>query len=86
VRQVVETDPRISDRNPIFQRIHTLGVGEHLAAGSAVRVLGAARGHVRPAPTVGEHTDEVLMDVLGLSSAAIGKLHDAAIVTGPEEG
>jgi 2-methylfumaryl-CoA isomerase len=86
VRQAVETDPRISDHNPIFERIHTMGVGEHLAAGSAIRVLGTARGHVKPAPSVGEHTDEVLMDVLGLSSTAIGKLHDAAIVAGPEEG
>ena len=30
----------------------------------------------RPAPLLGTHTDEVLADVLGLSTAEIGRLHD----------
>ena len=37
----------------------------------------------RRAPRLGEHTDEVLAEVLRLSSAEIGKLHDAGTVAGP---
>jgi 2-methylfumaryl-CoA isomerase len=32
------------------------------------------------APRLGEHSDEVLADVLGLSSGAIGRLHDEGVV------
>jgi len=37
-----------------------------------------------PAPLLGQHTDEVLLDVLGLDSGAVGRLHDAGIVAGAE--
>jgi 2-methylfumaryl-CoA isomerase len=40
----------------------------------------------RPAPRLGEHTDLVLAEVLGLSSAEIGRLHDKCIVAGPQDG
>jgi 2-methylfumaryl-CoA isomerase len=40
----------------------------------------AKRGPVRPAPRLGEHTGEVLAEVLGLSAAEIGRLHDQGIV------
>jgi 2-methylfumaryl-CoA isomerase len=34
------------------------------------------------APSLGAHTDEVLADVLRLTVAEIGKLHDAGLVAG----
>jgi 2-methylfumaryl-CoA isomerase len=37
----------------------------------------------RPAPLLGQHTDEILSGILGLSGAEIGKLHDAKVVAGP---
>jgi len=40
------------------------------------------RGDVRPAPRLGQHTDEVLADVLGMSGTEIGRLHDAGVVAG----
>ena len=36
------------------------------------------------APVLGEHTDEVLADWLGLSDADIGRLHDGGIVAGAD--
>ena len=41
-----------------------------------------ARGPVTPAPRLGQHTDEVLAEVLGLSGGEIAKLHDAGVVAG----
>jgi 2-methylfumaryl-CoA isomerase len=38
------------------------------------------RGDVRPAPRLGQHTDEVLAEVLGMSGAEIAKLHDSGTV------
>lgn len=83
VREALK-DPRVSEANPVFGRIRTAGVGEHLAAGSAVRISNVARDSIEPAPLLGQHTDEVLMDILGLGAAAVGKLHDAGLVAGPE--
>ena len=46
---------------------------------TALRKLSA-----KPAPLLGEHTDEILSNLLGLDSSAIGVLHDLGIVAGPE--
>jgi 2-methylfumaryl-CoA isomerase len=37
-----------------------------------------------PAPWLGQHTEEVLAQVLGLGLGEIGGLFDAGIVAGPE--
>jgi 2-methylfumaryl-CoA isomerase len=34
------------------------------------------------APSLGTHTDEILAEVLKLSSGEIGRLHDAGMVAG----
>ena len=36
----------------------------------------------RPAPFIGEHTDEILLE-MGVSPAEIGVLHDRRIIAGP---
>ncbi len=84
VRDLLAHDARVADSAEIFASIETPGVGRHRAAGTPVRVGGEERRTTRPAPLLGEHTDEVLQDVLGLDSAAVGLLHDAGVVAGPE--
>jgi 2-methylfumaryl-CoA isomerase len=84
VTDLIANDPRVSEANPLFHRMQTPGVGTHLAAANAVRATGAAPGSTGPAPLLGQHTDEVLSEVLGLDSGAIGRLHDRRIVAGPE--
>ena len=83
VRQTLATDPRVSDSNPVFERVETAGIGHHLAAGTSVRIAGVPRGRTQPAPLLGQNTDQILMDVLRLDAAAVGKLHDAGVVAGP---
>jgi len=83
--QAVQGDPRASLANPIFEQVCTPGVGTHRVAGAAVRIGGAARQDTRAAPLLGADTDAVLHEVLGLSGAQIGRLHDAGVVAGPEK-
>ncbi|GAB3652339.1 CoA transferase [Ramlibacter alkalitolerans] len=77
-------DARVSAANPVFERIATPGVGTHLSAGTAVRAAGMERAPTAGAPLLGTHTDEVLHEVLGLDAGAVGRLHDAGVVAGPQ--
>jgi 2-methylfumaryl-CoA isomerase len=81
--QAVAEDPRLSTDNPMFQEIDQPGIGKLTAAGGMIDFSNAARASVQPSPILGQHTDEVLGDVLGLSSGEIGRLHDRGIVAGP---
>lgn len=84
VRGALTGDPRVSEENPVFSRIHTAGIGDHLSASTPIRQIDATRGESSSAPLLGEHTDEILMDVLRLDSGAVGRLHDGGIVAGPD--
>ncbi|WP_454693424.1 CoA transferase [Achromobacter aegrifaciens] len=84
VRDLIANDPRVSLTNPVFERMNTQGIGTHLAAGTPVRAMHESRGATVAAPLLGQHTDEVLSEVLGIGASAIGRLHDQNIVAGPE--
>ena len=78
--QAVHGDARLFTENPQFQTItHKSGL-TYPAAGPAATLAGEARGAVRPAPQLGADTDDVLAEVLGLSSGTIGMLHDEGLV------
>ena len=83
-RELVENDPRCSTANPMWASIEQPGIGTYLMPGSPVTLSDLPRTPPRPAPLLGEHTDEVLAEILGLPALEIGKLHDAGIVAGPE--
>lgn len=69
--------------NPMMNDIDQPGVGEHLAPGSPLSPAGRARQSAEPAPQLGEHTDTVLSDVLGLSTTELAQLHARAVVGEP---
>ncbi|MDP3415907.1 CoA transferase [Falsiroseomonas sp.] len=81
--QLVREDARCSPANPMFTTIAQTGVGDILAP--AVPLGFAERAPAAPAPRLGEHTEQVLAEVLGLTTSAIGKLHDAGTIAGPKE-
>ena len=85
IRHVVEQDPDCSLENPMFGRVDDPGIGSYLAPGSPLYFGAAAQCPVRRAPILGENTDEILLEVLGLSESEVGRLHDEGIVNGPEE-
>jgi len=82
--QLVRDDPRCSEANPLFAAVDQPGIGRYLVPGLPLDFAAAPRSTPRPAPVLGEHTDIVLSEVLGLSSAEIGRLHDEGIVAGPD--
>ncbi len=83
-RQLVSEDPRCSSANPMFAQVEQPGAGSYLMPGTPLRFSGLPRSPVRRAPLLGEHTEEVLADVLGLSATEIGRLHDAGTVAGAQ--
>ena len=84
--EAVREDPRLSKANPMFDEIQQPGIGSFLAAGCMLDFSATSRNPVVPAPTLGQHTDEVLAEVLGMSAGNIGDLHDRGIVAGPDKG
>jgi 2-methylfumaryl-CoA isomerase len=83
-RQLVAEDPRVSTANPLFEQVEQPGLGAYLMPGSPLHFAAVARVPVRRAPLLGEHTEEILAGVLGLSATEIGRLHDDGVVaSGP---
>ncbi len=82
-QELLQDDPRVGMHNPVFERINSPGVGEHIHAQLAARFDGVARTAGAGAPLLGTHTDEVLHTVLGLTGVEIARLHDAGVVAGP---
>jgi 2-methylfumaryl-CoA isomerase len=82
-RELVEQDPRCSPANPMFASVHQPGIGEYLMPGSPLDFGDVERLPVRRAPTLGEHTDEVLSELLGLAEHEIARLHDDEVIAGP---
>ncbi|MEA2196340.1 MAG: 2-methylfumaryl-CoA isomerase [Solirubrobacteraceae bacterium] len=81
--ELVENDERCSPANPMFEEVEQPGIGTYLMPGSPLNFATNERLPPRRAPLLGEHTDEVLADVLGLTGAEIGRLYDDGIVGGP---
>lgn len=80
---MVSDDWRCSEQNPMFQRVEQPGVGSVLSAGSPLRFGAAPATVVPPAPVLGADTDQILEEVLGLSTGEIAALHDRGVVAGP---
>lgn len=73
-------DPECSLANPLFQRVEQPGVGEMLAAGIPLNFGAVPRVPAQAAPRLGEHTEEVLAQLLGIDAAQFGRLHDRGVV------
>jgi crotonobetainyl-CoA:carnitine CoA-transferase CaiB-like acyl-CoA transferase len=78
IAQVVE-HPQVIARQALVETVHPRA-GRVRMVGAPVR-LSETPGSVRtPAPTLGEHTDLVLRDLLGLDAPAIAALRAAGAI------
>ncbi|MFO1255507.1 MAG: CoA transferase [Sphingomonadaceae bacterium] len=74
-------DPELVTNNPLFGPSPANPSGfEYPATRSFANLPGEPAGDPRPAPYLGEHSEEVLAERLGLSSAEIARLIDRGVV------
>ena len=83
--QMLSQDPRCSSANPLFTELEQPGIGDYLVPGCPIDFSLFPREVPRRAPILGEHTDEILSQDLGLNDGEIGRLRDAKVVAGPVE-
>jgi 2-methylfumaryl-CoA isomerase len=80
---VVADDPDCSPENPMFSLVEQPGIGTYPVPGTPLTFSALPRTDPAPAPVLGQHTDEILSGLLGLSDTEISRLRDAHIVGGP---
>ncbi|HEX7760488.1 MAG TPA: CoA transferase [Caulobacteraceae bacterium] len=74
-------DPHIlPPDSPLFATIAHPSGHAYPAPGAAASLPGQDRAAPTPAPRLGQHTDEVLAEVLGLADKEIGRLRDDGLV------
>ena len=78
--EAVREDPDLSLDNPMMAMIHQPGVGALPVPGLPIGFSDLERMAPAPAPVLGQHTEEILADLLGLGSGQIGRLMDAGVV------
>jgi 2-methylfumaryl-CoA isomerase len=78
--ELVREDPRCSARNPLFAELNEPGAGSYLHATTPLDFSRSRRLAPRSAPTLGEHTDEVLGSWLGLGARTLSRLAREGVV------
>ncbi|MGD9614600.1 MAG: CoA transferase [Alphaproteobacteria bacterium] len=77
--QLVRDDPRCSPANPLFAAVEQPGIGRYPMPGLPLDFSASPRQPTGPAPRLGEHTEQILAEVLGLTATEIARLREAGI-------
>jgi len=80
IAQLVNEDADCSEANPLFERMPQPGIGNLLTPSHPAFFNALEREPARPAPQLGQHTEEILAETLKLDAAEIADLHDRKIV------
>lgn len=83
IKEAVEHDRDLSVDNPMFQMLDQPGLGKFPVPGAPMTFSSGPRKPPQAAPALGQHTEEVLGDVVGMSDGEISKLFDEGIVQSP---
>jgi 2-methylfumaryl-CoA isomerase len=78
--ELVAADPECSPANPMFATIEQPGVGPVLAPAIPLEFPQPGRAAPGPAPKLGEHTEQVLADLLGIGAGEFGRLLARGVV------
>jgi len=79
-KELVRSDSRASEQNPVVSRVEHPVIGEWLTTRLPVSFGAAGRPHASRAPLLGEHTDKVLREVLGLDAASVDELRREGVI------
>ena len=80
VKEALNVDPDLTEDNPLFKKILQPDAGEFLVPTHPANFSKVENSDATPAPALGEHTEEVLGDVLNLSDLEIANLFDDGVV------
>ncbi len=80
VKELVENDPACSTENPLFHKVQQPGIGETLTPCTPLN-FDIGRLPAQPAPALGQHTESVLLDDMGISSSEFGRLIDSGLIS-----
>ena len=80
VKEALNVDPDLTEDNPLFKKILQPDAGEFLVPRHPANFSTVENSDATPAPALGEHTEEVLGDVLNLSDLEIANLFDDGVV------
>ena len=83
VREALDFDPDLTEDNPLFKKILQPDAGEFLVPKHPANFSKVENSDPTAAPILGEHTEEILGDVLNLSDIEISKLFDNGVVASP---
>jgi 2-methylfumaryl-CoA isomerase len=81
--RALREDPDLSPANPMFTELDQPGLGRFPVPGTPFAFSAWPREAPVPAPALGEHTEEVLSEVAGMSGLQIARMFDQGIVAGP---
>lgn len=83
IKSAVQDDPDLSAENPMFSMLDQPGLGRFPVPGCPAQFSDHARTKPAPAPELGQHTEEILGDVVRLSDTEIAQLFDSGVVQSP---
>jgi 2-methylfumaryl-CoA isomerase len=78
--EALKTEPRLFSENPVFSDVTHASGATYPTPGAAARIPTDERGAPAASPQIGQHSDEVLSELLGMGSGEIGRLHDEGLV------
>src|SRR5262249_54910784 len=73
-------DPQVKARNMVVEIAHTATGKRERYIASPIRMAATPVEYRRGAPSVGEHNDEVMRELLGMDTAAVAKLREKGVL------
>lgn len=80
IEQMIRSSLQGPDANPLFATVDQPDVGPYLTPGQPMEFADESPAEIGPAPRLGQHTEEVLTELVGLSASELGKLHDQGLI------
>lgn len=82
-KQLIETDPRCSTSNPLFEMLLEPLIGSFLVPKSPIKFSGTPTREAMNAPLLGSHSREVVEQFLGLNSRESSNLLSSGLIWEP---